>query len=322
MNQVSNSERMDNEVFISSVTARTIRQWCAPETVLAVTNLVDEETILFHAIRYVGHKATKFILVHVLQDRRKLSYGSNGFHFDWSDSSAESALNSLNRIARQLRWVGISCESLLLRGSPAEEIAALAKARRVDRIVMTAWCEEKDKDPVPKALAEVLLDKVGIPICIVGQSNRQKSQKNQPSGSIMLAVSLDSDSRTLLAFASRLAQEYNSKLVVMHIFGPIDGDYSATDRTPTAVATRLPAEALKSAELSCPLEIAIREGDPASEILRFSSRAQQDFIILGPTGRSHAPQRGHTSLVHRVITEAHCPVVILGKACMESAKGY
>ena len=124
-----------------------------------------------------------------------------------------------------------------------------------------------------------------------------------------------------LAFASRLAQEHHATLTVMHVFGNEKNGEKELERNPLAVASALPADRLREAELMCPLEIAVRKGDPATEILKSGSCTNQDFIVLGPVGQPQPVQAGTLSIVHRIVRDALCPVIVLGQSLALSATG-
>lgn len=321
MNARSNSvlEGAWNTSF--SMSTQVLRQWSAPEVILAVTNLADEEIVLFHCIQQARRSTARVLLVHVLQAEDVPAPAK-----EWTQSAeirsfVESPLTSLNRMARQLRWAGIPCEPLLLRGSPLKEIPLVARARGADRLLMTAACERRGKNSAPKTLAEELLPGISVPICTVGKYLPPPPVGFRRSAIFTLAVSLASDAAMPLAFASRLAQEHHANLTVMHVFSGREKGRNQIERTPLAVAAQLPADTLREAELMCPLEIAIRKGDPATEILKAGSCMNQDFIVLGPVRQPQTTPAGTSSVVHRVISEALCPVIVLGPSLGNSVMG-
>jgi nucleotide-binding universal stress UspA family protein len=291
--------------------AMMLRQWCAPEKVLAVTTLADEETLLFHLLRQVRPGGAKVLLVHAVANRASSCCGKV-LQLHRNAMVKELARQSLNRMARQLRWVGIACEPVLLKGTAAEEIAILAKARSVDRVLIAA---RSGKHGLQETLAEELAPALEVPVCIVPERLSPGVAGEKATGRILLALSLRSDCEMPLAFASRLAQKQNAKLVVMHVFsGGDSGGLAPFGRSPKAVLSRLPYGTLREAELFCRMEIAVREGDPAGEILRYQAETKQDFIILdGPRAHGTAPPH-HASTVHRIVTGAQCPVILLGRS--------
>ncbi|MFP5206968.1 MAG: universal stress protein [Acidobacteriota bacterium] len=292
--------------FPGALTARTLRLWCAPEVILAVTDFADEEALLFHAIRQARRSAARVLLVHVLHSTRSSPRIVAASAAPADGFSAQHAQRALERMARQLRWVGIACEPILLRGDAAEEILALAKARAADRVLLTAW---RDRSPLARTLAEEVSPWVGVPVCVVGNGGPAALRSERPAGRIGLALSLRFDSETALAFAGRLAQQHHATLTVMHVFGDRE-PLPPGERTPAAIAARLPAGALREARLLCPLEIAALSGDPAAAILN-SEAASLDFLLLGAP-RSPYPDRAGAGVVHRVVGQAPCPVLLLG----------
>lgn len=321
MNAMSNSilEGTANTSF--SMSAHVLRQWSAPEVILAVTNLADEEVVLFHCIQQARRSTAKVLLVHVLQPEEAPARARVASPSGEIRPPAESPFTSLNRMARQLRWAGIPCEPLLLRGSPLKEIPLVARARDADRILMTAACEKRARNSAPTTLVEELLPGISVPICTVGKCLPPAPAGSQRPAIFTLALSLASDAAMPLAFASRLAQDHHAHLTVMHVFSGREKGRNQMEQTPLALAAQLPAELLREAELVCPLEIAVRKGDPATEILKSASCTNQDFIILGPVGQPQTVPAAASGVVHRVIGEALCPVLVLGPSLGHSVMG-
>jgi len=68
------------------------------------------------------------------------------------------------------------------------------------------------------------------------------------------------------------------------------------------------------------LEIAVREGDPAREILNFDARAHHDFIILGSPSAATVPHLLGRGVVRTVLSEARCPIIIIKPSIALAAK--
>ena len=303
----------------SAVNAQALRRWCTPALILAVTDLADEEKLLFHAIRQAMPGNAKLLLAHVLPRGNAPHRAKNRNAAEENIGTAKSARAALERMARQLRWVGISCEPILLRGTPAKEIAALAGSSGAERILLTLQHEERP-DPFQQTVAEELLSGIEVPLCMLGGHLPSTPQSEPFAGRITLALSRHSDSEVPLAYASRLAQEQHAKLSIMHVFDPGDKHAPKVDRTPAAVALRLPAQALREAELLCPVEILVREGDAATEILEHVNSTRQDFVVLGPVGPLRHGSSGSTDAAEKIVGGAGCPVMLLGDATIASAR--
>jgi nucleotide-binding universal stress UspA family protein len=311
--KTSSSEQEPAKNISYPVTAKDLRQWCSPKLILAVTNVSDEEPLLFHVVNQARQNAAKVLLVYVPLPERSRSDACRAARQVRLLPSPKIAEAKLARMARQLRWVGIPCESIVLKGSPAEEIRFLVESRGVDRIIVTLQDKTDQRGPGSVSIAEEIMSGIGIPVCIIGRCVPSVSRSTRPSGRMTLALSLRSDSKVPLGFACRFAQERRAHLTVLHVFERPDQSAKTVDRTPVAIASRLLAAELREAELFCPLAITVREGDPASEILKYVSCMDQDFIILGSRGLPHGDKRESMSLVQRVVNETQCPVIILGR---------
>lgn len=78
-----------------------------------------------------------------------------------------------------------------------------------------------------------------------------------------------------------------------------------------AAQQRLVAYISLSGGEACEFECVITEGDPAKQILDLAGALPQDFIVLGPPSRSMVSRLLSGSVVHRVVSEARCPVITI-----------
>jgi nucleotide-binding universal stress UspA family protein len=147
-----------------------------------------------------------------------------------------------------------------------------------------------------------------VPTCVIGRL--AASSRGMFTKSITLAISLDSECDVSVGFASRLAQELHSSLTLLHVSDR--EDEKTSPKTPEAIASRLPSPTWREAELFCPTEIRVREGDTADEILAHCATTNQDLLILCSPGVM--PGRSwRTSASYRVLSGAQCPVIVLKK---------
>lgn len=302
------------------VSVKMLRQWCAPEVILVVTNLADELLILPHVINQAKASHAKIVLAHVVTPVDSESLRKSPCRHR-PISRLQHARTVLDRTARHLRWLGFTCQPLVLTGRPELEIPFLARSCCVDRVIVGFDDVDSAKNCSLNALKE-LLQSVNVPTCVIGNNVKTASSSWQVARQITLAVSLESKCEVPLAFACRLAQELRARLTVLHVFGGCAayGEPTST-RTKLAVASRLPAPTFREAELLCPTEIAIREGDPAEEILRHDASIPQDLMILcspgSPTGRAD----WRSTVSFKVLSRARCPIVVLRKQ-PDTAKSF
>lgn len=295
---------------ICGVSVKILRQWCSPEVILVVTNLADEFLILPHVIHRAKASHAKIVLAHVVapvasESLRKPLCSHRPV------SRLQHARTVLDRMARQLRWLGFTCQPLVLTGRPEVEIPLLAQSCCVDRVIVGFAEVDSAKDCAFTA-PEQLFSNVNAPTCVIGNGVKPASSSWQPARRITLAVSSESECAVPLAFACRLAQELRAKLTVLHVFDVrATGAEPGSPRTQVAFASRLPRPTFREAELLCPTEVVTREGDPAEEILRHDTSTPQDLMILCSPGGLPTGADWRSSVSFKVLSGARCPIFVL-----------
>ena len=281
------------------VSAKTLRMWCTPEVILGVTTLSDEQALLPHIINQARQSGAKIILAHAhsapgARNCRKPSL----VH---PNSEMRQTRETLDRMARQLRWLGFSCEPVLLSGPPESEIPYLIRSGGVNRVLIGF-----DEDPDPTSgrvpsLPQLVLRAVDVPVCVIG---RNAIHTNKASiRKVTLAVSEESRCEVPLGFACRLAQENRAGLTLLHVS-------DAGLPTPETIVSRLPFPTWREAELFCSTQITVREGQPVDEILNHCASTEQDLLILCSPGNTLDTGAWRDGASHRIIAGAPCPVLI------------
>jgi len=287
-----------------SVSAKTLRMWCAPEIILGVTTLSDEQTLLPHIINQARQSGAKIILAHSHYEPSTRKCGRPSP--ERASPSIREAREAMDRIARQLRWLGFTCEPVLLSGPPELEIPRLVRSCGVDRVLLKL---EEDPDLATKAILpipEQVLRGVDVPVCAIGRNSIHASRA--AARNITLAVSAESRCEVPLSFACRLAQENRAKLNVLHVFeSRSDGEVPPT---PQGVIANLPFTTWREAELFCPTEVTVREGEPVEQILHHCASTQQDLIVLCSPGNTRSEESWRNGVTYRAIAGARCPVII------------
>lgn len=277
--------------------------------------------MLFNVIRQAMPGSAKVLLANVLGNARVSKCCTSNASDTENGGSAKTARAALEQMARELRWVGIDCEPILLRSPASEQVREIADSRGVDRIIVTQQCHEA-ADSIAYRLPEELLHAVAAPICALGPGMPLSPRSEAPARRVTLALSLGADFSFPLAFASRLAQERRAKLTVLHVSNPVDKHADKAGWTPEAVASLILAPATREAGLFCPVEALVREGDAAAEILNYVNSVKQDFLVLGPAGPLHSNSSLCAAVVREVVNGARCPVMLLGDSIAAAAGSW
>ena len=308
---------IDCNPTIEPVSVTKLRLWSAPQTILVATNLSDELTILPPAITQARQSGARILLAHVVSTDHHVLRFHNSL-LQRSTSRLSEARTLLDRMARQLRWVGITCEPVVLNGIPELEISRLAKTRGVDRLIVTFEDNPDLTASQNRTFAERILPAMEVPVCVIGRRMSLLSPNGSHGKNVTLAVSLNSDCQVPLRFASRLAQEAHANLKVLHIFDRKHVDLNTPALNPVEVASQLTIRNLARSRTLCPAEITVRRGDPAEEILEHLSSGNEGPIVLCSSGIGSGEQAWRDSVSYRVLAEARYPVFVLGK-CVPAA---
>jgi nucleotide-binding universal stress UspA family protein len=163
------------------------------------------------------------------------------------------------------------------------------------------------------SVAEEIFRTVSCPVLTVGP---HCDSSRGPSGQIreiLYATDFSPGSQGAAAYAVSLAEEFHSRLILLHVIPqPKAGDLvSAADVT--ASSEKLLRKLVPpAAEAWRKPECFVERGDPAEKILEFANGRETDLIVLGvraeesvPGAATHLP----IATAHRIVSHATCPVL-------------
>ena len=189
--------------------------------------------------------------------------------------------SKLDEIVREFLHEGILCEPIILAGRPAEQIALLAKSRRVDRVIAATRYASGVARLVEPSVAEELIATLDIPVCIIGRRAHPGPACGTPLGRILMATALDSLSSTLVSFASTLAELNQSRLTLLHVIETEGMSEQQRELARMVARQKLTSLVPREARHRDEPVLLIRDGDPGTIILDESSSFPQDLVILG-----------------------------------------
>jgi nucleotide-binding universal stress UspA family protein len=294
-----------------------LQRWGNPDTILLATNLQDAPHLVPHAIAQAKLSGSKILLVHVIEPEYLRTNPAQGLPFVIPGPAMRAVQTKLNRIVKQFQQEGILCEPIVLKGIAREEIPALIKKRAVDRVIVGTRSAEIIERILLGSVAEDLLHEVDVPVCVVGPHVRPQIRPDQEPASILFATSFYHESQQSAQLAIEIANLHQSHLTLLHVL-PNGQEYEEFYEQRKVQLLNLITE---EAKLWSSPSIAIREGDPAAEILAEATRLSADLIILGTTGASKTARLLAAGVVHRVIAQAKAPVITLRQE-QEIPKGY
>jgi nucleotide-binding universal stress UspA family protein len=139
---------------------------------------------------------------------------------------------------------------------------------------------------------------------------------------ILVPLDFSENSPALLDWASHLAEEHSSKLILLHAyhlpveFQQLEGaylppDFWASVRSEAEEQLAEHAGALRARGLA--VETAVCEGYAATVIVEEAARLDVDLIVIGTHGLSGLKHLLLGSIAERVVQKAPCPVLTVKK---------
>jgi nucleotide-binding universal stress UspA family protein len=296
-----------------------LRLWCAPEVILMVTNFADEQTLLLEAIKQARRSTAKILLVYVARPGAARRMGAHAAQPGRPHSTAHEAQVMLERMTRQLRWAGIPSEPVLLQGLPAEEVPQLVQLRGVNRVIVTTQPDPRASGIGGRAIAEQILPRVTVPVCIVGGRGSAPTPFETSHGKVLLAIRAGIQCDLLLEFACRFAKEQRAALTVMYEAGRATAGANQRNAIHTVPVERDPLWQLRTAQTSFPFTMELVESDLIARVLEHAGEQQQDFILMGAESTAWDEQMDGMGNVVRLAHASPCPLLILGSAAGKPA---
>jgi len=286
----------------------TVR-WSSPEVILVATDLLEGYSLTLHAIYQAKLSKAKVLLVHVIPPSNMGAGADFGLPFVLPSPTERIVKEKLDEMVKEFQREGILCEPIILKGFPAQQIPLLVKSRSVDRVIVATRGATGVARLVQGSVAEELIAALNVPLCVVGRRAHPGAACGTPLGRILLATSFHPGSSQLAVFASTLAEVNHSHLTLLHVLETPSVSEQERELTRMVARQRLAGMVPKEARQMQRPDFLVSEGDPATIILDEVASRKEELVILGSPRPSLASWVRGTSVVHRVVVEAHCPVI-------------
>ncbi|HKH98102.1 MAG TPA: universal stress protein [Candidatus Sulfotelmatobacter sp.] len=261
--------------------------------------------------------------VHVLSDAGLVmmtggvDYVSMGTIYEDAHTEAKEKLDQMTA-----RFEGFPHQTYVRHGQVWKNLAAIVQENNIDLIVVGTHGRTGLGKLLLGSVAEDILRHAPCPVLTIGPrvSGRDKLPAFPAHGRdlapvelelrhILCATNLDQDAARIVQAAVALAEEFRSRLTLMHVIE----DYTQLGSRPGPIeegVQRLQALIPKSAALQYVPESVLEFGSAWERILKTAGDRESDLIVLGArakaeVGSTHLPW----STAHQVIAHAHCPVL-------------
>jgi nucleotide-binding universal stress UspA family protein len=275
--------------------------------VVAVDNSLSSRLALEHATRRAGPDG-QLIVAHVMSSV--------------PDALAKAmAIGDARRdIAHQLvdQLVGAyasGAEPVVLEGPPAERLAALAREREADEIVVGS----RGLGRFSAALGSVshaLLQQADHPVVVVPAVAADHPREGRAHGTCTVIVGYDGSApaRAALSYATSRSCD-GGRIIAVHAFQPVPDWLGSPYYQEALDASQRHGEQLLQSledahEGDAELRTSLLEGPPARAIVAAADARDADEIVIG--SRGFGPMRGMLgSVSHAILHEANRVVVVI-----------
>ena len=203
-----------------------------------------------------------------------------------------------------------------------DSLSDIIKKRDIDLLVLGTHGRTGIEKLVLGSKAEAILRQAQCPVLTVGPKisgrARLTTVESETAPDIALrqivyATDFSPESLAAAPFATSLAEEFQAKLTLLHVLGK----YTETEQRPRTIdlaLQRLERLVPEEAGFWCSPRPAVRLGPPADCILQEALDCRADLIVLGvraAAGHLGAATHLPWATAHKVITQAHCPVLTI-----------
>lgn len=161
--------------------------------------------------------------------------------------------------------------------------------------------------------AEEIFRTVSCPVLTVGPRSDSSRGAGGEFREILYATDFSSESQGAATYAVSLAQEFQSRLILLHVIPePKAGDLVSAADVTTSSEKLLRKVVPPEAEAWCKPEYFVERGDPAEKILEISKLRETGLIILGVRPEKGVPGAATylpIATAHKVVSHATCPVL-------------
>lgn len=249
---------------------------------------------------------------------------SGGLIDDVADASASDQIDSDLRETAEatLEAVGTACEddgvsvqTSMTSGHPAEAILGYIDTNDVDLVVMGTHSRGRLSRFLRESIAEQVAQAAPVPVLTV----RSREMDSSPEiRDILVAIDGSESARHARTYAYSLANTFDATVHGLYViesrFGSSGALHNLLERESESVLREAKAEA---AQADVDLVPVTREGKPEREIIEYANKRGMDLVVLGTHGRTGLDRFVMGSVATSVVRNADQPVLTVRNALKE-----
>jgi len=285
-------------------------------TALGFRNILfatDFSSAAAHAIPYVKriakHYDSNLVALHV----RPPAVNPMTQPAYWPDDETIRQENEDYREQLLETFAGIPATALVEEGDIQFRLQEAITKNNIDLVVIGTRGRTGLGKMLLGSVAEEIFRTVTCPVLTVGPHVEASRGANAEIREVLYATDLTSPSPAAAAYAVSLAQEFEARLILLHVIaepkaGELVSAHNVTQAAKDLLRKLVPAEA----EARCKPEFFVERGSPADRILELAHLRESGLIVLGvkaeegiPGAATHLP----IATAHKIVSHAECPVL-------------
>jgi len=227
----------------------------------------------------------------------------------------DTAQMEMGRVQAEL--AGLPNEVIIRRDTAVwPSLTKFLHEQEIDLIVLGTHGRTGLKKVIFGSTAEEVFRRTTVPVLTVGPAVRRPVYNGAQFQCVLLATDFNSVSSVATSYTMSLAQENQSRLVLLHVLpAPKLGRSNRSAGLSVAEALHRLEDLLpRDAELWCRPEPLVEHGKPGAQILATAERRGADLIVLGVRGMDSLAglaARADRAIAYEVMAHASCPVFTL-----------
>jgi nucleotide-binding universal stress UspA family protein len=204
---------------------------------------------------------------------------------------------------------GIPTESMLVCGSPTEELERIVRRQRVDLAVASTHGRIGLEHRVLGSITEEMVRCLSCPVVSIGPQAARNSHALNKISSILFPTDFSHESHVVFPYLASLAHEFRSRLTVLHVISPENTKHPGALDQVEALRERMERALGNEISPRCTAEFVVEEGKPVDQILAYARRINADLIGMGVRGATDIAMHFRETTGYRILCDAKCPVL-------------
>ncbi|HXG61850.1 MAG TPA: universal stress protein [Planctomycetota bacterium] len=226
------------------------------------------------------------------------------------DAAEREAREYVEGIVRRLADQGARARAVVRQGAAADVILETAEREGASLIAMSTHGRTGLARWIFGSVAEKVLRASPVPVLLVRSFERGAGGRPRPRaaeeifiGRVLVPLDGSEFSLRALPHAASLAELFEADVLLLHVTGPEETPRPRAESVLERAAAQLATRGLG-------VDIRVRRGDPASEILEACRAERADAVAMATHGRSGLSRWTLGSVTEKVLRGAEVPLLV------------